>query len=64
MSEAKEKEVAVCETDAVFRVFTACLHDPKTLIIDVRDKRKWDKGHIAGSYCVRLPNNGGTRLGG
>lgn len=63
MTEGKAQVVAVCDADAVFRVFTACPHDPKTLIIDVRDKKKWDRGHIAGSYCIRLPASGGTLLG-
>ncbi|EFN52440.1 hypothetical protein CHLNCDRAFT_138968 [Chlorella variabilis] len=62
MTEGKAQVVAVCDADAVFRVFTACPHDPKTLIIDVRDKKKWDRGHIAGSYCIRLPASGGTLL--
>ncbi len=50
--------------DAVFRIFTACPTDPRTLILDVRDKKHFDRGHIAGAYCIRVPSNGATLLGG
>jgi hypothetical protein len=56
-------KVTTVDADAVFRVFAACPADIKTLIIDVRDKKKWDKGHIAGSYCIRKPGSGDTLLG-
>ncbi|KAL4421080.1 hypothetical protein ABPG77_001375 [Micractinium sp. CCAP 211/92] len=48
--------------DAVFRIFTACPTDPRTLILDVRDKKHFDRGHIAGAYCIRVPSNGATLL--
>lgn len=56
-------KVTTVDADAVFRLFTACPTDIRTLIIDVRDKKKWDKGHIAGSYCIRKPGSGDTLLG-
>ncbi|KAL4422489.1 hypothetical protein ABPG75_008686 [Micractinium tetrahymenae] len=55
-------EVRTVAADAVFRVFTACPADPRTLILDVRDKKHFDRGHIAGAYCIRVPSNGATLL--
>ena len=56
-------EVKTVASDAVFRTFTACPTDPRTLLLDVRDKKKFDKGHIAGAYCIRLSSNGSVLLG-
>lgn len=51
--------------DALFRVFTACPTDPRTLILDVRPHKQFDRapGHVAGAYCIRLSANGAALLG-
>ena len=52
------------DASAIFRAgFTACPTDPRTLIVDVRDKKQFDKGHISGAYCIRLPSSGNVLLG-
>lgn len=56
-------EVRTVAAEAVFRTFCACPTDPRTLIVDVRDKKHFDKGHIAGAFCIRVPSNGATLLG-
>ena len=57
-------EAKAVPADALFRVFTACAADPRPLVIDVRgDKKKWDRGHVAGAYCIRVPSNGAALLG-
>ncbi|KAI3430229.1 hypothetical protein D9Q98_004826 [Chlorella vulgaris] len=59
---ANDGAVKTLDADAIFRSFTACPDDPKTLIVDVRPRNRWEKGHIAGSYCIRKPSSGETLL--
>jgi hypothetical protein len=57
-------EIKTVDASAIFRAgFTACPTDPRTLIVDVRDKKQFDKGHISGAYCIRLPSSGNVLLG-
>lgn len=56
-------EAKVCGADALFRVFTACVHDYKSLILDLRPAKDFQKGHVQLSYCVRLSANGEVLLG-
>lgn len=57
-------EIKTVDASAIFRAgFTACPSDPRTLILDVRDKKWFDKGHVAGAYCIRLPSSGNVLLG-
>jgi rhodanese-related sulfurtransferase len=60
---ANDGAVKTLDADAIFRSFAACPDDPKTLIVDVRPRNRWEKGHIAGSYCIRKPSSGETLLG-
>jgi hypothetical protein len=46
------------DAHAVFRAFTACPDDPKTLILDVRANKDFKKKHVCLSYNVRLSTNG------
>jgi dual specificity MAP kinase phosphatase len=57
-------EVKTITADAIFRVFTACPTDPRTLILDVRDRKHFERapGHVAGAYCIRLSSNGAVLL--
>lgn len=48
--------------DVLFRVFTACEGEAKTLILDVRPLKDFKKKHIAGAYSIRLAANGETLL--
>lgn len=63
-----KKDLAVQTVGAaeIFRVFTACPTDPRTLLLDVRDRKHYARppGHIAGAYCIRLSSNGQVLLGG
>ena len=57
-------EVKTVDASVVFRAgFTACPTDTRTLILDVRDKKRFEKGHISGAYCIRLPSSGEMLLG-
>ncbi|GAX75987.1 hypothetical protein CEUSTIGMA_g3430.t1 [Chlamydomonas eustigma] len=47
-----------CDADAIFRVFTACPHDVKTLIVDVRQSKHHKRLHINQSYNIRLASDG------
>ena len=44
--------------DVLFRVYTSCAGDTKTLILDVRPLKDFKKKHIIGSYSIRLAANG------
>lgn len=46
------------DADAIFRAFTACGKDPKTLLLDVRPHKDFKKGHINQAYNPRLATNG------
>lgn len=58
-------EVKSIAADVLFRVFTACPTDPRTLILDVRPHKQFDRapGHVAGAYSIRLSSNGAVLLG-
>ena len=47
-----------CDADAIFRVFTACPHDIKTLILDVRSSKLHKRLHLNQAYCIRLASDG------
>lgn len=48
--------------DALFRVYTACPGDVRTLVLDVRGSKEFSKKHLIGSYCIRLSANGRVLL--
>lgn len=51
------------QADAIFRTFTACPTDVRTLVLDVRDYNKQFKHkHVIGAYCIRLSANGKVLL--
>ena len=49
-----------CDHDAIFRIFTACPHDVKTLILDVRHMKCHKRLHLNQSYSIRLASDGKT----
>lgn len=57
-----EKGVKSIAPDMLFRVFTACPGDARTLIVDVRPLKEYNKNHILQSYCIRLSANGKALL--
>jgi hypothetical protein len=57
-------EAKAVDADAVFKVFTACPDDPKTLLLDVRPQKQFKKGgcrrvgvgrHRGNDLCVCAP---------
>lgn len=50
------------DADIIFRTFTACPGDPRTLILDVRPHKDYAKKHILQSYSVRVSANGKALL--
>jgi len=57
-AETKSVEAKSIDVDGVFKVFTACPNDPKTLLLDVRDHKDFKRKHINQAYCIRLSKNG------
>lgn len=55
-------EVKSVAADAIFRVFTACPNDVRTLIIDVRPYKEFHKKHVINAFCIRLSANGKVLL--
>ena len=55
-------EVKSCAADAILRVFTACPQDIRTIVMDVRGYKQFAKGHVAGSFSVRVSSNGAALL--
>ncbi|GAB4815324.1 hypothetical protein N2152v2_002370 [Parachlorella kessleri] len=55
-------DIKTVPADAVFRVFTACPGDVRTLILDVRPYKEFSKKHVIGAYCIRLSANGKVLL--
>jgi len=55
-------EAAAADADAVFRLYTACAGDPRTLIVDVRPAKAFKRGHLLQAYCVRASADGGALL--
>ncbi|KAK9816993.1 hypothetical protein WJX72_007967 [[Myrmecia] bisecta] len=55
-------EVKTATPERIFRVFTACPNDTRTLIVDVRHAKEYKKLHILSAYNVRLAANGKTLL--
>lgn len=51
-------EAKAVDADAIFRAFTACGKDPKTLLLDVRPHKDYKKGHINQAFNPRLATNG------
>ncbi|KAG1657423.1 hypothetical protein FOA52_011793 [Chlamydomonas sp. UWO 241] len=47
-----------CDADAIFMVFTACAHDVKTLILDVRPYKLFKREHVNQAFCVRVSADG------
>ncbi len=41
----------------ILRVFTACPHDVRTLLVDVRDYKAYKKLHVMQAFNVRLAAN-------
>lgn len=50
------------DASPIFRCFSACQNDPKTLLLDVRPQKQFHKLHIALSYNIRLSANGRALL--
>jgi hypothetical protein len=50
------------DASAIFGCFSASKNDPKTLLLDVRPQKQWQKSHIALSYSIRLSANGRALL--
>ena len=50
------------DASPIFRVFTTCQGDPKTLLLDLRPQKQFQKLHIALSYSIRLSANGRALL--
>ena len=50
------------DASSIFSCFSACKNDPKTLLLDVRPQKQWQKSHIALSYSIRLSANGRALL--
>jgi len=55
-------DVKTVPADTIFRVFTACPGDVRTLILDVRSYKEFSKKHVIGAYCIRLSANGKVLL--
>lgn len=55
-------EVKSVHPDDVFRCFTACRDDPRTLILDVRPNKAFVKKHVQGAYSIRLSSDGKVLL--
>lgn len=53
---------SACDEDAIFRVFTACPNDVKTLVLDARAQKHFKRLHVAGSYSVRVSSDGKALL--
>ena len=47
---------------AFLAVFSACAGDTPTLVLDVRDRKQFGKGHVAGAFCVRVSADGKVLL--
>ena len=47
-----------CDADTIFRAFTACPNDVKTLILDVREQKHHKRLHLNQAYCIRLASDG------
>jgi hypothetical protein len=52
----------LADASAIFSCFSACKNDPKTLLLDVRPQKQWQKSHVALSYSIRLSANGRVLL--
>lgn len=51
-------EAKAVDADAIFRVFTACANDPKTLLLDVRPQKEYKKvGVSVDARCSRIINS-------
>eukprot|EP00877_Chromochloris_zofingiensis_P008595 jgi/Chrzof1/398/Cz01g14120.t1 len=46
------------DAETLFRTFTACPNDPKTLLLDVRPNKDFKRRHINQAFNVRLSSNG------
>jgi dual specificity MAP kinase phosphatase len=44
-------ESKAIDADAIFRVFTACANDPKTLLLDVRPQKEYKKVRMTAVLC-------------
>ena len=52
-----------CSPSELFRaVFCACGEEKAPLVLDVRPKAAFARGHVAGAYCVRTSTNGTALL--
>lgn len=51
-------EAKAVDADVIFKAFTACGKDPKTLLLDVRPHKDYKKGHINQAFNPRLATNG------
>lgn len=50
-------DVKTIQADALFRVYTACPDDSKTLVLDVRPNKDFKKLHLMQAYNIRLASN-------
>ena len=56
-------DVKTVDANAVFRAgFTRCKDDTQTLILDVRNKKEYQKQHVGLAYNIRLTAKGDTLL--
>ena len=52
-------EAKSCDVHVVFRSgYAVCGTDPRALLLDVRSNKEWRKGHLSGSFNIRLSTNG------
>ena len=63
MAARNELRLQRCSPSDLFRaVFCACGDEKVPLVIDVRPKAAFARGHVAGAYCVRTSANGAALL--
>ena len=63
MAARNELRLQRCSPSELFRaVFCACGDEKAPLVLDVRPKAAFARGHVAGAYCVRTSANGAALL--
>ena len=63
MAARNELRLQRCSPSELFRaVFCACGEEKAPLVLDVRPKAAFARGHVAGAYCVRTSANGAALL--
>jgi len=51
-------DVKTVDAEALFRVYTACDGDRRTVLLDLRDRSRFSKAHLRTAFCVRLTSGG------